>query len=456
MPPTFVGSAIAHANDDQPKTPDFSGVAWSPGDLAIASCWRAVNNGYMNAPDSSWVMIGSRTDSTASARAGRTFYKILEAGEDETPTFTLFNSTASAPTSVVISIWTGVSESNPLDAFSSPLVHNLNDATPTPDPVTTLTPDALAVLWHAAYYATSFSGGAPSGYALDVDYSGATFDDRQQFLASKTITSPGTETPGDWTHSASPGNTEEGVHQTIVLREPQAGDFPQVWGRADTVSSSVTTTHAINMPATVLAGDLLVLAAYVIGSGFTFTSPPSGFTRLDSDQIITATRAWVGWKAASGGEGGGTVGITTDLNTKLVAYVFRIRGWDTSDPPEFAEVSGGGTATAPLTPSWGADTNLYMAMIGNQALTALAASPLNGRQFISSAPSIGSNAGLGIARLESLAGSFTPGTWISSTDAAAIFGWHATLAIKGDVIPDGGDPGPGGTVGVGAGWGISI
>lgn len=450
--PSFVGSAIAHGSDNTSKTPDFSGVGWSVGDLAIASCWRAVNSGYMSPPDSSWALLSSRTDSATSARATRIYYKILESGEDETPTFTLLGSTASAATSVVISIWTGVDDRNPLDVFSSPLTNHLNNATPTPSAVTTLTNSAQVALWHGSYYATSFSGGAPSGYTLRVDYSGATYDDRQQFLADKTITTAGTETPGAWTHSASPGNTEEGQQQTIALRAVQTGDFPQVWERAETTSVA-TTSHSIAMPGTVLVDDLLVIIAYVTGTAFTVTSPPSGFTRIDSDQLISQSRAWIGWKQASGGEGGGTVGLTTDVNTSLVAQVLRVRGWDMSDVPEIAETTGFSTTSPALSPSWGADTNLYMGLLGNLSQEGSPPSPLNWRGQV---VNTGAQAnGIATGRFESSASSFTPGTWISLTTGGSVGGWMATLAIRGDVVPTGGGI-PGGTIGVGDGWGIPI
>lgn len=91
--------------------------------------------------------------------------------------------------------------------------------------------------------------------------------------------------------------------------------------------NSGDTTHNVTMPATVNAGDLLVLGiSFYVGGAIT---TPAGWTALCVDTIITGTsHCAIYGKLAVGTEGGTSVNVATANPALGASHVYRITGWN--------------------------------------------------------------------------------------------------------------------------------
>ena len=159
--------------------------------------------------------------------------------------------------------------------------------------------------------------------------------------------------------------------------------FPSVRSQATTGITSTTTTPAINLPATVLAGDtLLIWLRCAIGGAVT---PPDGTWNelVDAAPDGSGDQVWIAWKKAAGTEGGTTVTPTT-ANGKSAAISHAIAG--AIDPtvraPELSTVATGTTPNEPdpttCTPTGGAKDYLWItqySMSGEQ--TGITSYPAN-------------------------------------------------------------------------------
>lgn len=442
--PAFVDSAIDHANGAGPFAPDLTGLT-SAGHFLLAKCFTAQDDADFTAPSTDWWLFGYKT---GNGNTVKVFYK-FSTGSDGTYSFTLTGS--SAPTSVVISIYSGVSPTNPFDGFSH-LESFLNDATPTPPPFTSVTDDPLAVLWMGSQLGSTMSGGAPSGYTLDVDYSGATYDDRQQFIATKDLTTPATETPGDWTHSASPGNTEDGYQAGFALQEPQTtpDPFPEISQAVLGNSTIATTNHVVGVPLVLggSIGNLEIIIFVFRGAGsFSISALPPGFDRIDGAiTSITDKRIYVGWRQVMGDETASS--FTTSADTYSAFHHLYLVNWDPDFPPVMVEAAG--LNAGELETEMG--SNLFIAALGAESDIDLLPVGLNGapsgynfiRQRVS--PSVdGPPSSLHTATKQAIVDAEDPGAWDEPTGS----NWAGLIGILS---------GPAG-IGIPStvdGWGIPI
>ena len=148
--------------------------------------------------------------------------------------------------------------------------------------------------------------------------------------------------------------------------------FPQVASTTETQFTAVTTAHAVDLPATVNDGDLLFLQFSSRNFASTFTGP-SGWTVLWEHTPVpgtggTTTQYAAYLLVADGTEGGGSADVVTSVATAAAAHVLRITDW-------FGDLAGveigtiaGGSDDKPdppsLTPSWGAEDTLWIAVFG--------------------------------------------------------------------------------------------
>jgi len=134
---------------------------------------------------------------------------------------------------------------------------------------------------------------------------------------------------------------------------------PSVNGAPGVTGISVANTaHTINEPAAVTAGDLLLMFVAWSASPGTVTTP-SGWTSDGTTSIMSVFH-----KVSDGTEGGGTVGVTTQNAVKAAAQVYRIQTWFGAVAGVTVALGGGsGTSADPssVTPSWGADRDLWFA-----------------------------------------------------------------------------------------------
>jgi len=103
--------------------------------------------------------------------------------------------------------------------------------------------------------------------------------------------------------------------------------FPVVASITPSHFTTQVTTHNVLMPATVNAGDLLLMIVSATGStSFTLT-PPSGWTAAGLGVSGTNFRSASYVKDAVGNEDGTTVNVATTQITRMEAQVYRITGW---------------------------------------------------------------------------------------------------------------------------------
>lgn len=206
-----------------------------------------------------------------------------------------------------------------------------------------------------------------------------------------------------------------------------AKKFPEVVGALTSASSSPTTSHAVGLPAG-NTGDLLLI---FFASKFQTANDPAGWvplvTAVSSPTPDTRFKAW--YRVADGSEGS-SVTITTPLGVVSARNVYRIRRGRT---PEASAVVGGGQFPDPpaLSPSWGVEKTLWLAVSGSTTINSHAVSAYpsgwsDGTQI--TATNGAQTAVCGSARLEAEAGTVNPGAFtLNSTQP-----WYAaaTIAIR--------------------------
>ena len=142
---------------------------------------------------------------------------------------------------------------------------------------------------------------------------------------------------------------------------------PVVASVTETEFGTDTTDHYVGMPATVDAGDLLIVL-FTNDGGATVTTP-SGWTQLASTANGSAVRLSVYYKIAAGTEGGTTVNFVTSANEEeAAAQVYRITDWHGTTPPEISTAATG-TSNRPnpasLDPAgWDVADTLWIAVAG--------------------------------------------------------------------------------------------
>lgn len=142
--------------------------------------------------------------------------------------------------------------------------------------------------------------------------------------------------------------------------------FPTITSPTVTTISSATPSINVAMPSSTTAGRLILVflamrypATWTLPSGWSEYTPGQ-----DSGGVgeLTVLR-----KTADGTEGGTTVTFTSSVNNVGVAHVREVDNWDSTTTPELVTTSSGGSpgsnANPPsITPSWGAEDNLIIAI----------------------------------------------------------------------------------------------
>jgi len=157
-------------------------------------------------------------------------------------------------------------------------------------------------------------------------------------------------------------------------KDKKGMSFPTVLSATGQVFGDTTTSHLVEMPATVDAGDLL-LVLFSNDGGDTVTTP-GGWTCVFSDEPEQGTvRLGAYIKVAVGDEDGTTVDFVTVGTGEIAAsHIYRIEEgtWEGTTSGVEAAVDhvtvAGGPNVNPdppsLTPTWGAEDNLWIACYG--------------------------------------------------------------------------------------------
>lgn len=118
-------------------------------------------------------------------------------------------------------------------------------------------------------------------------------------------------------------------------------------------SSSASTSHSANYPATVNSGDLLIAIVAMVDAGADpasssgWTEPTNGSHQNDANPSVTVL-----WRKANGTEGGGNFTVSIGVSCSCCVLVYRITGAadPTSQPPVMASADVDGSSTAPSPP----------------------------------------------------------------------------------------------------------
>lgn len=208
--------------------------------------------------------------------------------------------------------------------------------------------------------------------------------------------------------------------------------FPTPGTPVPTDFATSVTSMAVNMPASVAVGELLIAVVSVRNAG-TWTRP-TGWEEFDA-QIGGASvgELTLFYKIADGDEDGTTETWTASVGTTAAWLVVGVTDWHGTTPPESDTVSGDATNANPptLTASWGSDDNLWIAVASNSATgetTGFTAAPTNYINLNSNgASSGGSTCNVAFATRELADDADDPGTFTPSSNR---FWAAATIVIR--------------------------
>jgi hypothetical protein len=138
-----------------------------------------------------------------------------------------------------------------------------------------------------------------------------------------------------------------------------------------TTFATDATSHLVSMPATVVAGELLLI--FFSSDANTNANTPAGWAVVGSSVQGSNVRASSYAKIAAGTEGGTTVDVTTSSVEQGAAQVYRIQGAYELTGAGFVEGVAGSNANSgvttvdppSVTASWGADNNLFISYIAS-------------------------------------------------------------------------------------------
>lgn len=199
---------------------------------------------------------------------------------------------------------------------------------------------------------------------------------------------------------------------------------PTVQAR-NTGTNGAGTSHTINLPSSIQAGDLLIVWwGFGNDPGATTTT---GWTNMGVDG--TNGRGAIVYKTATGSEGATDTWSTTN-SVKTATIAWRISGWQGTPEKGTAAQANSTNADPPsITPSWGAADILVLVMMDATLNTNVAsAAPTNYGNLTTAATTSGSASAVSSAERSMTATSTEdPGTFTSPSG-----NWVAqTVAIQG-------------------------
>lgn len=153
--------------------------------------------------------------------------------------------------------------------------------------------------------------------------------------------------------------------------------FPAIQGSA-TTANAASTSQAVNLPAGIQVGELLLM--FLTTNGGTGTiGVPTGWTSLYNVVNFQGDYNSVGCYRIADGSEGATVTVSLATSNKLGAVVCRISPFDNVATPAAATATT--TKDPPsLSPSWGSADNLWLAIehFGNiSGVTSVTSYPTN-------------------------------------------------------------------------------
>jgi len=220
--------------------------------------------------------------------------------------------------------------------------------------------------------------------------------------------------------------------------------FPTVVTRATSTSNTNgTTSHTVTLPASLVSGNLLVVAiCFDNQAGGLAVTWPGGWTELlDSVDDTRALSLNVAYKVSDGGEGS-SISVTTDNGEQAAHRSWQISGQHASSAPEIGTTAAATYNSSPnppsLTASWGSDDNLWLALAGldNGGVTVdTYPSSYSQGAVVTSAGSGLAGATIGVAERENATATEDPGTFALSSSCDHL---SNTLVIRPAAAASGG------------------
>lgn len=199
---------------------------------------------------------------------------------------------------------------------------------------------------------------------------------------------------------------------------------------------NATTSHTCNLPASIASGELLLLF-FCHNNDTSSITTPSGWSVLIAETEATSdSNLSVFYKTATGSEGA-TVTVTVGSPGANSAHnSYRISGWLAAEAAaSFVNTSGDTTPDPPsLTPSWGIDKTLWIALVGSNrdsATHTFGSAPTNYTDAISAQgviPTFDTSVRMSSARRENQTTTEDPGTFSLGTNGGTK---SMTIAIRG-------------------------
>ena len=201
--------------------------------------------------------------------------------------------------------------------------------------------------------------------------------------------------------------------------------FPQVASITETSFSSAATSHAANYPATVNAGELLLIFASFNGA---VTVSATGYTEMWDAQASSFVTGAAYKKAAAGSEGGGTIDVVTSVAATGAVKIYRITNFVDRPDASDADAAAVGTfnsgtqqASTTVTAGWGTEDNLFITVAAtgddDAAVSTYPTNYGNGVNTLSEG-GVDTSAAVGSARRELAASSDNAGDFtLDSTEA---------------------------------------
>jgi hypothetical protein len=145
--------------------------------------------------------------------------------------------------------------------------------------------------------------------------------------------------------------------------------FPSIRSQNTTNGTTGTTTPVVNLPATVVAGDILVVFIRVAVAGAIGWPNASWHEIIDASDDGADDQNAMAWKVAQGNEGGTTITLSSG-NGKFSSFSYAIKdAAGDITPPQLSTVATGTTGqpnATTCTPTGGAKDYLWITFTGNE------------------------------------------------------------------------------------------
>lgn len=213
----------------------------------------------------------------------------------------------------------------------------------------------------------------------------------------------------------------------VNARSAQAA-FPTVGAASVTSFATSVTSMAVNLPASISSGDLLIAVAET-RNVVTWSTIPTGFAQIFSPVAAGGVGTLTAFYKIATGSEGATVTWIANTGTTASWQTRKITTWHGTTPPEATTANSGGAVSTnnppSLTPSWGSADTAWLAIMGNTAQSVtITVAPTNYTDLTSNAVSSGgaaANSGTAYRQLTATSedpGAFTTGSdrwWMAAT-----------------------------------------